>query len=141
MCMGLKTGKTLQNLLSAAKVLGLAGLLVAGLGERGRGSRSGRREWSGAGRTRPVSGPGFGLAMILVLYAYGGWNDAVFVAADVREPKRNMPRALVARHAADCRALRVWSTRPSSRLSVLRGFAVRERRRPTCSVCGWAIAA
>ena len=29
-----------------------------------------------------------------MLYAYGGWNDAVFVAADVREPKRNMPRAL-----------------------------------------------
>ena len=83
--MGLKTGKTLQNLLSAAKVLGLAGLLVAGLVKGGGAAWSARE---------PVSGPGFGLAMILVLYAYGGWNDAVFVAADVREPKRNMPRAL-----------------------------------------------
>ena len=42
-----------------------------------------------------MNGPGFGLAMVLVLYAYGGWNDAVFVAADVREPRRNMPRALI----------------------------------------------
>jgi APA family basic amino acid/polyamine antiporter len=82
---GLKTGKWLQNFLSALKVLGLAGLLVAGLM---KGSAS---TWS---VSQPVSGPGFGLAMILVLYAYGGWNDAVFVAADVREPKRNMPRAL-----------------------------------------------
>jgi APA family basic amino acid/polyamine antiporter len=83
--MGLKTGKTLQNLLSAVKVLGLAALLVAGL-VKGSGAA-----WSAH---EPVGGPGFGLAMILVLYAYGGWNDAVFVAADVREPKRNMPRAL-----------------------------------------------
>jgi basic amino acid/polyamine antiporter, APA family len=82
---GLKTGKRLQNFLSALKVLGLGGLLVAGLV---KGSAS---AWS---VSQPVSGPGFGLAMILVLYAYGGWNDAVFVAADVREPKRNMPRAL-----------------------------------------------
>ena len=35
------------------------------------------------------------MAMILVLYAYGGWNDAVFVAAEVRQPHRNMPRALI----------------------------------------------
>jgi len=83
---GLKTGKSLQNLLSALKVLGLAGLLVAGLV---KGSAA---AWS---VSQPVSGPGFGLSMILVLYAYGGWNDAVFVAADVREPRRNMPRALV----------------------------------------------
>jgi amino acid transporter len=83
--MGLKVGKSLQNLLSAAKVLGLGALLVAGL------VKGGGTAWTAV---EPVKGPGFGLAMILVLYAYGGWNDAVFVAADVREPKRNMPRAL-----------------------------------------------
>jgi amino acid transporter len=35
------------------------------------------------------------LALILVLYAYGGWNDAAFVAAEVRDPRRNVPRALL----------------------------------------------
>jgi amino acid transporter len=30
-----------------------------------------------------------------VLFAYGGWNDAALVTADVREPRRNMPRALI----------------------------------------------
>jgi basic amino acid/polyamine antiporter, APA family len=83
--MGLKVGKSLQNVLSAAKVLSLGALLVAGL------VKGGGMSWTAI---QPVKGPGFGLAMILVLYAYGGWNDAVFVAADVREPKRNMPRAL-----------------------------------------------
>jgi basic amino acid/polyamine antiporter, APA family len=84
--LGLKVGKSLQNLLSALKVLGLAGLLITGL------VKGSAVSW---GASQPVHGPGFGLAMILVLYAYGGWNDAVFVAADVREPRRNLPRALI----------------------------------------------
>ncbi|HUE14060.1 MAG TPA: amino acid permease, partial [Planctomycetaceae bacterium] len=84
--LGLKVGKSLQNLLSALKVLGLAGLLITGL------VKGSAVSW---GASQPVQGPGFGLAMILVLYAYGGWNDAVFVAADVREPRRNLPRALI----------------------------------------------
>ena len=33
------------------------------------------------------------LAIILVFYAYGGWSDAAFVAAEVRDPQRNLPRA------------------------------------------------
>ncbi len=84
--MGLKSGKSLQNLLSVAKVLGLAALLATGLL---KGSAS---SWQ---PSQPVGGPGIGLAMILVLFAYGGWNDAALVTADVREPRRNMPRALI----------------------------------------------
>ena len=33
--------------------------------------------------------------MIFVLYTFGGWNDAAFVAAEVRDPKRNIPRVLL----------------------------------------------
>jgi amino acid transporter len=84
--LGLRVGKSLQNLLTVVKVLGLAGLLVTGL------LKGSANSWRAS---QPVIGPGFGLAMILVLYAYGGWNDAAFVAADVREPRRNMPRALI----------------------------------------------
>jgi amino acid transporter len=39
--------------------------------------------------------PGWTLAIVLVLYAYGGWNDAAFVAAEVRDINRNIPRALL----------------------------------------------
>lgn len=84
--LGLRVGKSLQNLLTVAKVAGLAGLVVIGL------LKGSATSWHAS---QPVSGPGFGLAIILVLYAYGGWNDAAFMAAEVREPRRNMPRALI----------------------------------------------
>src|SRR4029077_13365095 len=36
-----------------------------------------------------------GAAMVPVLFAYGGWQTATFVAGEIREPKKNLPRALV----------------------------------------------
>jgi amino acid transporter len=83
---GVVAGKTAQNVLSVIKVLGLVLVIVAGLAF---GQSAPQAATSSAG-------PGsFGLAMILVLYTYGGWNDAAFVAAEVRDPERNIPRALL----------------------------------------------
>jgi basic amino acid/polyamine antiporter, APA family len=82
---GVVFGKAAQNVLTAAKVLGLIGVVGAGFAWGG-GS------WEVA---EPVQGPGFGLAMVFVLYAYGGWNDAAFVAAEVRNRERNIPAALL----------------------------------------------
>jgi amino acid transporter len=49
-----------------------------------------------SGRSDPkASSISFGLAMVFVLYAYGGWNDAAFVAAEVRDRRRNLPLALI----------------------------------------------
>lgn len=85
----LKAGRTTQNVLSGFKVIGLLAIVVAGF------------VW-GQNRSAlvtpaPASGgaTSLGLALILVLYTYGGWNDAAFVAADVREPRKNLPRALL----------------------------------------------
>jgi APA family basic amino acid/polyamine antiporter len=36
-----------------------------------------------------------GAALVPVLFAYGGWQQTNFVAEEIREPQRNMPRALV----------------------------------------------
>jgi APA family basic amino acid/polyamine antiporter len=36
-----------------------------------------------------------GTAMVPVLFAYGGWQTATFVAGEIREPAKNLPRALV----------------------------------------------
>jgi amino acid transporter len=43
----------------------------------------------------PVSGGLFGLALVSVLWAYDGWGDLSFVGGEVRDPERNLPRALV----------------------------------------------
>lgn len=95
--MGTSLGKTTQNICTVAKVLGLIGVVVAGVAIA---------DWSNLAYTPAPLPPeegqsmrggwqAFGLAMVFVLYAYGGWNDAAFVAAEVRDRRRNLPLALI----------------------------------------------
>jgi APA family basic amino acid/polyamine antiporter len=37
----------------------------------------------------------FGLALVAVLWSYDGWADLTFIAGEVRDPERNIPRALI----------------------------------------------
>lgn len=85
---GAVPGKWAQNVFTTLKVVGLGAILVAGL-FWGTGTREPSPAASG------LADGSLGLAMILVLYTYGGWNDAAFVAAEVRDPRRNIPRALI----------------------------------------------
>jgi len=85
--LGVMVGKVVQNFLSIVKVAGLAGIVVAGL-------------FFATGPTpaeavKAIPAGSLGLAMVFVLYAFGGWNDAAFVAAEVRGRKRNLPMALL----------------------------------------------
>jgi len=86
-CFGIAAGSTAQNILTVAKVLGVSGVVVSGLFLAGASDPLEVRQ--------PMSGPGFGLAMVLVLYTYGGWNDAVFVTAEIQGARRNIFRALL----------------------------------------------
>jgi len=86
---GVAAGRTLQNVLTGVKVLGLAGVVVAALFGGGAPAAPGPPPSSAS------SAGGAGLALVFVLYAYGGWNDAVYVAAEVRDRRRNLPRALL----------------------------------------------
>jgi len=42
----------------------------------------------------------FGLSLVSVLWAYDGWADVSFVGGEVRDPQRNLPRALILGTAA-----------------------------------------
>lgn len=42
-----------------------------------------------------VLSPGFALALVLVSFAYSGWNGAVYIAGEVRAPSRTLPLALL----------------------------------------------
>jgi basic amino acid/polyamine antiporter, APA family len=83
--LGVRSGKWTQNLLTAAKVLGLAAVFAVGLLATGPAA---------AATTAPVK-PNYQLALILVFFAYGGWNDISYVAAEVKDPRRNILRALI----------------------------------------------
>jgi basic amino acid/polyamine antiporter, APA family len=81
--LGVRQGKWTQNLLTTVKALGL--LLIVGA----------------AFIARPVAAPleaggeiPFSLALIFVLFTYGGWNEMAYVAGEVRDPRRNIVRAL-----------------------------------------------
>ncbi|HVJ22131.1 MAG TPA: amino acid permease [Polyangiaceae bacterium] len=85
---GVALGKAAQNALSLLKLLGLVAVVACGFLFAGAGA-------SPAVPSPSQAGSSLGMAMILVLYTFGGWNDAAYVAAEVSHPRRNLPRALL----------------------------------------------
>ncbi|MBM3997614.1 MAG: amino acid permease [Planctomycetes bacterium] len=85
---GVVLGKWVQNALVIVKMIGLLLIVVAGL------ILFRSDAFHVPGGTRPPDYGGISVAIILVLYAFGGWNDAAFVAADLKE-RRNITTALL----------------------------------------------
>jgi APA family basic amino acid/polyamine antiporter len=84
---GLEWGKRFQNSLFFLKVGILIVLVGAGLlltvPEAAAGPTGG-------------GGPHFATAAFFLLFAYSGWNSAAYVAGEIRDPRRTLPRALIA---------------------------------------------
>jgi basic amino acid/polyamine antiporter, APA family len=56
----------------------------------------GQGDFTHFGQVAGAVTPGlFGLSLVSVLWAYDGWGDLSFVGGEVKDPERNMPRALV----------------------------------------------
>ncbi len=86
--LGVQAGKWTENVLVVTKVGGLLAIVaVAFLFDRTPSSVV-------PAAAAPVEGS-FVLAMIFVIYAYGGWNDMALVGAEVRDPGKNVLRALL----------------------------------------------
>jgi basic amino acid/polyamine antiporter, APA family len=89
---GVRWGSLVQNVTTLAKFVGLLFIVVAaiaiGLPRTG-------------GHFTPAAPPGsfsiapFGLALVSVLWAYDGWADLAFISGEVKDPARNLPRALI----------------------------------------------
>jgi len=85
--LGLRTGTTTQNFLTGLKTLGLMALIVVGFSVRAP-------EATLVMDSTALDGS-LSVAMILIMFAYGGWADMSYVAAEVRQPERNIFRALL----------------------------------------------
>lgn len=85
--LGVVAGKWVQNGLVIVKLIGLTLIILAGLAAPADNAFQ-----VPEGTTRGLNG--IPTAMILVLYAFGGWNDAAFVAADLKD-RRNIVKALL----------------------------------------------
>ena len=89
---GVRWGSLVQNVTAVAKYFGLLFIVVAaiaiGIPRTG-------------GHFTPAAPPGsfsiapFGLALVSVLWAYDGWADLAFISGEVKDPERNLPRALI----------------------------------------------
>jgi APA family basic amino acid/polyamine antiporter len=91
-CFGVRAGSTVQSALMVLKIVAIAALVVAGFL-----------------LVKPVVQPtalidrplsmslltAFGAAMTPVLFAYGGWQTSSFVAGEMKDPSRDLPRALL----------------------------------------------
>ena len=94
--MGVTFGKTVQNFLTVAKVLGMLLIVVAAFVFGSEQDPSLVAPLAAQGTESPQSlWSGFWLAMVFVMFAFGGWNDIAFVASEAKEPKRNLLRSLV----------------------------------------------
>ena len=86
-CLGVRAGSNVQSVLMVLKGAAIAGLIVCGF------------YFSPVTHVAAVdttfSLGGFGAAMTPVLFAYGGWQTASFMAGEMRNPKRDLARAMV----------------------------------------------
>ena len=91
--LGLRRGAVLQNVATWMKCAAIAAFVVLGI-------TIGHGDWSHfrAASTLPIAGSAFsamGVALIAVFWAFDGWVFVSFVAGEIREPQRNLPRALI----------------------------------------------
>ncbi len=88
---GIREGKLTQNFFTFLECAGLVLIVVAGFAlapdPAPVAAAGGRAPW--------YMDAGIGSAMVFVLFTYGGWNDAAYISAEVRDRRRNMVRALL----------------------------------------------
>lgn len=88
-CLGVKSGGRTQSALMVLKIVAIAALVIGGAALAGPPTLRGETQTGG------WSLPSFGAAMVPVLFAYGGWQTANFIAAEVKDPTKNLPRGLL----------------------------------------------
>jgi APA family basic amino acid/polyamine antiporter len=94
---GLRWGKLLQNVSTWTKFGAMAAFVVLGFAI-GKGSWT-NFSGHGVGLTMGLGPAQFisalGVGLIAVFWAYDGWVYITWVAGEVKEPRRNVPRAMV----------------------------------------------
>lgn len=85
---GVRHGGRVQTVFTAAKLLAIAALLMAGLFWSGQTAPS-------AAAAEPGSARDFLLALGAGLFAFGGWHMVTYTAGETRDAARTIPRALL----------------------------------------------
>jgi amino acid transporter len=89
---GVQVGAAVAGMSTIAKFGALAIIVVASL-LLGGGTGASAAHFTSSGG--PVDAGLFGLALISVLWAYDGFADLSFAGGEVKDPQRNLPRAII----------------------------------------------
>jgi APA family basic amino acid/polyamine antiporter len=101
---GVKPGSRVLNVFVVLKVAALAVLIGAGFLLSPAGPDLGAAAAASAGMELAADVPRptgplavlFGAALVPILFSYGGWQNANYVAEEIENPRRNLPRSLLA---------------------------------------------
>ena len=90
--MGVRQGVIVQNVLTTLKIGSLLAIILLGV-LIGKGSTENFVPLFDASKMADFSK--FGAAFIPAIFAYAGWNAVIYMAGEVKQPERTLPRALV----------------------------------------------
>jgi basic amino acid/polyamine antiporter, APA family len=96
-CMGVRAGSGVQSFFMVLRILAIVMIVCCGGWFLFRSPAAPHPSWHPV-LDRPISFDllsVFGAALIPVMFAYGGWQTSNYVASEIREPRRNLPKALV----------------------------------------------
>lgn len=92
-CLGVRMGGTLQSSLMVLKIGAIVILVVSGF------AFAPENRFAALAGTRHADPfdllTSFGAAMVPVMFAFGGWQTACFIAGEIRSPEKNLPRGLI----------------------------------------------
>ena len=88
--LGVRLGSRVQNGLTIMKVILVLGLASAGLALGGSHVNPISFQTG-----RPTEGLAVGTSMMLVMFAYSGWNASAYIAGELKEPRKTLPRSLL----------------------------------------------
>jgi APA family basic amino acid/polyamine antiporter len=89
----LQVGSVFQNLSTLVKLLLITAFVAAGFFVESKQPIS---FLPAPGDTITIFGAPFAVALVYVMYSYSGWNAAVYITGEVKQPQKNVPRSLLA---------------------------------------------
>jgi APA family basic amino acid/polyamine antiporter len=92
---GVDVGGWMAQVFTSAKLLGLVVLILAGMAWALPEVAEANRQSVFANTPPRYFWSAFGTAFVGVLWSYGGWQHASFMAGEVQNPQRNVPRAMI----------------------------------------------
>lgn len=92
---GVRQGSRAQNWLTGVEVFSLLLVIVAGLALASTNAPPAAPADAAVASGGPSGAGSLGLALVIVLFTYGGWNEAAYVSAEVEGPRRNVAWALL----------------------------------------------